>query len=493
MLGFGWRIPHIFYHACALLAILASVMFPQYAAAAPASQSRGAQTRHLSGSVVDSIGKPIAGAVVRIQSASGVTAAQSRTDAAGNFALELNPGTYQLSVDHAEFESAQRVVTIAAVSSPAPIVLAMKSSGALTLQGVTAQLNRARNDLSPETGSTAYRFDQPAIQRLPEGQDTALAQVLQQAPGVSQDSYGQGQEQIHINGENGGGVQYRVNGVFLPEAVTSFGELFSPRFVNSITLLTGVLPAQFGWRNEGVIDIHTKDGCSSGGPSNNNFSFAGGQHTTMQPSFEMGGCEGRFSYYVSGFYLQSDLGLQSPTSSPDPNNDRTYQGQGFANLSWLINPTTRLSLIAGTSVNHFQIPPEPGIPQQYELSGVPSYPSANVRESEFEQSYYDIVSLQGSIGADTTYQLAAFSRYYSLTYNPDPAGNLIYNGVAAKILHTSFISGLQEDTSYRLSSNDTIARGILFQQRGYRARRSCADLPGERRGADRHHSHLDRR
>lgn len=462
MLGFLRRIRLIFYHACALLAILASMMFPPHAAAAPASQSGASQTRRLSGSVVDSIGKPIVEAVVRIQSGSGATVAQSRTDASGNFAVELAPGTYQLSIDHAGFENAQRVVAIAAGANPAPLVLAMKSSGPLTLQGVTAQLNRARNDLSPETGSTAYRFDQPAIQRLPEGQDTALAQVLQQAPGVSQDSYGQGQEQIHINGENGGGVQYRINGVFLPEAVTSFGELFSPRFVNSITLLTGALPAQFGWRNEGVIDIHARDGCSGGGPSNNNFSFAGGQHATMQPSFEMGGCEGRFSYYVSGFYLQSDLGLQSPTSSPDPNHDRTYQGQSFANLSWLINSTTRLSLLAGTSVNYFQIPPEPGIPQQYELMGVPSYPSANVRETEFEQSYYDILSLQGSIGADTSYQLAWFNRYYSLTYNPDAAGDLIYNGVAAKILHTSFISGLQEDTSYRLTANDTIRAGFYF-------------------------------
>lgn len=449
------RVSLLSYHGCAILAILACVAFAPCAAAAPS-------TRHFSGTVVDSIGKPIADVVLRIQSSNGVTAAKSRSDASGHFALELMPGTYRLTADHAGFESAQRAITVGATFNPAPIVLALKSGGPLTLQGVTAQLDRARNDLSPETGSTAYRFDQPAIQRLPEGQDTALAQVLQQAPGVSQDSYGQGQEQIHINGENGGGVQYRINGVFLPEAVTSFGELFSPRFVNSITLLTGALPAQFGWRNEGVIDIHTKDGCSGGGASNNNFSFFGGQHTTMQPSFELGGCEGRFSYYVAGSYLQNDLGLQSPTASPDPGHDRTYQGQGFANLSWLINSTTRLSLIAGTSVNYFQIPPEPGIPQQYVLSGVPYFPSADVRESEFEQSYYDVLSLQGSFGADTTYQLAAFSRYYSLTYNPDPVGDLIYNGVAAKILHTSFISGLQEDTSYRLNSSDTIRGGFYF-------------------------------
>src|ERR1019366_7889019 len=96
------------------------------------------------------------------------------------------------------------------------------------------------------------------------------------------------------------------NDVFLPEAVTSFGEIFSPRFVHSITLLTGVLPAEIGYRNEGVIDIHTKDGCIEGGANQNNLEVYGGQRDTIEPSFELGGCKGRLSYYASGYYLRDD-------------------------------------------------------------------------------------------------------------------------------------------------------------------------------------------
>ena len=80
--------------------------------------------------------------------------------------------------------------------------------------------------------------------------------------------------------------------------MTSFGEIFSPRFVHSITLLTGVLPAEIGYRNEGVIDIHTKDGCIDGGPDNDNVEIYGGQRETVEPSFELGGCKGNFSYYL---------------------------------------------------------------------------------------------------------------------------------------------------------------------------------------------------
>ncbi len=335
----------------------------------------------------------------------------------------------------------------------------MEAERPLTLKMMAARLDQARNALSPETGSTAYRFDQQAITRLPEGENTDLSRVLVQAPGVSQDAYGQGQEQIHIHGENGGGIQYRINGVFLPEAVSSFGEIFSARFARSVTLLTGVLPAQFGFRNEGIIDIRTRDGCIDGGGS---AELYGGQRGTLQPSLTLSGCVGRLSYYLSGYYLQDDLGLQSPTPSPDPRHDSTNQGQGFAYLSYLIGPQTRLSLISGTAVNYFQIPPEPGLTPQYQLEGVSDYPSAIVKETETEQNHYAIVSMEGAAGDRIKYQFAAFTRYYTLEYDPDPIGDLIYNGVAAKIFHSGLINGLQEDTSYALDSHNSLHGGFYL-------------------------------
>jgi outer membrane receptor protein involved in Fe transport len=338
----------------------------------------------------------------------------------------------------------------------------MEAHKPLTLEVLAPRFERALNDLSPVTGSSAYRFDRESIERTPAGENTNLAQVLQQAPGISQDSYGQGQEQIHVHGENGGGIQYRVNDVFLPDAVTSYGEIFSPRFVHSITMLTGFLPAEIGYRPEGVIDIHTKDGCVDRGPELNNFELYGGQRNTIEPSFELGGCKGRLSYYASGFYLRDDLGLQPPTASASPNHDHTDQGQGFANLSYLIDSQTRLSLLTGTAVNYFQVPPEPGLTPQYVLKGAQNFPSSQVAESELEQNYFGVLALQGAIGENINYQLAAFSRYYALNYSPDPRLDLIYNGVAAKVLQSGFINGVQEDTSYKLDSHHTLGGGFYL-------------------------------
>ena len=414
----------------------------------------------IQGTVDDSLGRPLIGVEVLLRSRDGKIVVRALSDKNGKFTLHAPPGNLELTASKHDFQTA---ILLVVVSHPnKPILLTLIANKPLTMALLAPKFNRALNDLSPETGSSAYQFDRESIHRLPQGQNSTLAQVLQQAPGVSQDSYGQGQGQIHIHGENGGGIQYRVNDVFLPDAVTSYGEIFSPRFVHSLTLLTGVLPAEFGFRNEGVIDIHTKDGCVDGGAELNNLAIWGGQRETIEPSFELGGCRGRLSYYASGYYLRDNLGLQAPSATPSPNHDHTDQGQGFANLSYLIDSQTKLSLITGTAVNYFQIPPQPGLTQQFMLEGVPVYPSSQVDESELEQNYYGVLALQGAIGNRITYQLAAFSRYYVLGFDPDPKGDLIYNGIAAQILHTGLINGMQEDTSYKLDSRHTIGAGFYL-------------------------------
>jgi outer membrane receptor protein involved in Fe transport len=91
---------------------------------------------------------------------------------------------------------------------------------------------------------------------------------------------------------------------------------------------------------------------------------------------------------------------------------------------------------------------------------VTSYPnSADTSATEFEQNYYGVVALQGTRGK-LDYQLACFSRYYSLKYDPDPVADLAYNGIADRVLHTGFINGVQQDTSYHLSKQHTLEAGF---------------------------------
>ena len=94
---------------------------------------------------------------------------------------------------------------------------------------VSAQLDQARNALSPDIGSSQYQITAEDIQKQPLGASAPLSQVLLQAPGVVQDSYGG----VHVRGDHAN-LQYRINGVLLPESISGFGQTLDARTIKSI-------------------------------------------------------------------------------------------------------------------------------------------------------------------------------------------------------------------------------------------------------------------
>src|ERR1700761_8170301 len=64
---------------------------------------------------------------------------------------------------------------------------------------VTARrLDAARAAIQPELGASSYTLSAQAVQNLPGGENTQLSQVVLQAPGVTQDSFGQ----LHVRGDH---------------------------------------------------------------------------------------------------------------------------------------------------------------------------------------------------------------------------------------------------------------------------------------------------
>ena len=83
------------------------------------------------------------------------------------------------------------------------------SSGvSLDLDVISRRLDVARQQIQPSLGASVYNFSPQALENVPQGENAPLDQVLLQAPGVAQDSFGQ----IHLRGEHAN-VQYRLNGV----------------------------------------------------------------------------------------------------------------------------------------------------------------------------------------------------------------------------------------------------------------------------------------
>jgi len=318
---------------------------------------------------------------------------------------------------------------------------------------VTARLDQARDAIVPSLGASQYHVDQSQIATQSQGTDASFSQVLLRAPGVAQDSYGQ----LHLRGEHAN-LQYRINDVLLPEGISGFGQELDTRFIATADLLTGSLPAQYGDRTAGVVDIHTKSGASADGGS---VTLYGGSFDTFRPSFELGGTQGKLDYYFTGSFLSSDLGIENPTASRNAIHDHTEQFKGFGYFSYLIDETSRLNLIISDSHATFEIPNNPGQSPSFTLAGVPIFDSANLDENQTEDNAYAVVSYQKS-SLDGGFQLSAFTRQSGVHFAPDTAGDLIFNGVASAVKRNIFTNGVQLDGNWDVSENHTLRGGATF-------------------------------
>ncbi|HEX4118813.1 MAG TPA: Plug domain-containing protein [Rhizomicrobium sp.] len=139
---------------------------------------------------------------------------------------------------------------IALFASPALAQEATESTETVT---VTAEkLAAARNGIQTQTGASTYTITSKDIQAQPGGDNAQLNSVVLQMPGVAQDSFGQ----LHIRGEHNS-LQYRLNGIILPESISVFGQTLDPRLAESVRLITGALPAEYGLQAEGAWHVFT--------------------------------------------------------------------------------------------------------------------------------------------------------------------------------------------------------------------------------------------
>jgi outer membrane receptor protein involved in Fe transport len=223
-----------------------------------------------------------------------------------------------------------------------------------------------------------------------------------------------------------------------------------------MALLTGALPAQYGLRTAGVLDIQTKaDAFNNSG----SVSVYGGSHGTITTSVEYGGTAGQTQYFVSGRYFGSNLGIENPTSSNEAIHDRTAQEKGFLYLSTMIDPTSRLTFMSGVSNGSYQIPNNPGQTPNFTAFGVSNFDSAQLNEHQNEFNQFNVVAYQKSVD-DIDYQLSYFNRYSQLHFYPDPVGDLVFNGVSSDVYRQSVVNGIQEDTAWRVGFAHTLRFGF---------------------------------
>ena len=366
---------------------------------------------------------------------------------------------------------------------------------------VTAEsLSQARSGIQTQLGASTYTVTANDIQSQPGGENSLLNQVILQMPDVVSDSFGQ----FHIRGEHNA-LQYRIDGIILPEGISVFGQTLDPRLAESVQLITGALPAEYGLDTGGVIDITTKSGVFDQG---GHVSMYGGSHNELEPSFDFGGSSGSFNYFVSGDYMTNGIGIESPDSLHTPDHDRTKQWHGFAFLQDILDKNSSLTAILGTSNAMFEIPNLSG-PYEEQPGGVSStfdppsivglgplnansglnelqangqttYPSSELNERQREITHYGTLSYLHSEGP-LDFQLSVFGRYSSLFYTPgdttqEDIGELLYDGYAQTAYKRDEAYGTQDEGAYH-AGDHTIRFGVLYEADDLDSQTSTLALP----------------
>jgi outer membrane receptor protein involved in Fe transport len=362
------------------------------------------------------------------------------------------------------------VPATAPVSSTVPEV-----SPAEQLTQQNNSFDQARSNLFTTAGTTSDTLSHENIQNLPQGSNAPVEKIILQLPNVTQDSAASGL--FHVRNDHAN-VQFRINGVMLPDGVTGFGSVLDSSLIGSISLVTGALPAEYGLRTTGLLDITTRNDVFNNSGS---ISYYGGSRSAIQPSIEYGGtfgancpttstgapksqsCSGGVQYFFTGTYLQNREGIENPLPTLNPIHDFSQQERGFAYMSTFVDPWTRLTMMMGTATNAFQIPNTQNAPLNSAITppvlGASTFSSQFLNERQDEDTQFGVVALQRSVnGFDG--QLSYFTRYDNLHFMPDPTGDLLLNGIASDVSRQAYTNGVQGDASYVLTPAHTLRAGF---------------------------------
>jgi outer membrane receptor for ferrienterochelin and colicins len=344
----------------------------------------------------------------------------------------------------------------AAAAEPSPGDSGADSAALATVVVTAQRLNEARAAIETQTGASTYTITSDAIAATPGGENVQMNQVLLQAPDVVQDSFGQ----LHVRADHND-LQYRLNGIILPEGISVFSQTLSPRLISSLSLITGALPAEYGLRTAGVIDLSTNSGLLQPGGA---VSVYGGSFGTFEPAFEYGGSSGKYSYYISGDYKQDNVGIESPDGSTNPLHDQTKQVHGFGYFENIVDENDRLTLILGTSDDAFQIPNQRGLEPTLglDVNGQTTFLSDDLNETQHEAAQYAVLAWQHAAG-ELNWQTAVSARYTTLHFAPDWVGDLLFNGIAQDALKDDTAFAWQTDGSYKVGDAHTVRAGFFLQ------------------------------
>ncbi|HEX8097446.1 MAG TPA: TonB-dependent receptor [Pyrinomonadaceae bacterium] len=360
----------------------------------------GAQARigTVQGTVKDPNGALVSGASVTITQPVTGYRQTVQTDAQGGFKLVNVPfNTYRLRAEGPGFQPGEQAID---VESAVPLNVEMAIGVAAATANVTVTSDSSAMVEADRTSSDTD-ISQSILER-PTGAapSRGIENIVASAPGFVKDDNGR----LHPRGSESQ-VQYVVDGIPITDNLSAiFSTSLDARTLRTVEVLTGGIPAEFGDKVAGVVNVNTRSGLE--GPTQGGVTLSGGSFSTGEVGVDFSTHTKKFGFITNLSASTSKRFLDPPTLDNFHNFGRS--GKGFFRLDYQFNQKDSLRGTFTLGGSNFQVPNR----VQPQLSGQDQ--RERLRDSAQNFTYQHIFS-PTMLG-----QFSFFNRYSTakLTSNP---------------------------------------------------------------------------
>jgi hypothetical protein len=307
--------------------------------------AQAGSTGTIQGTVTDPTGAVVPGATVRIQNPVSQYARTATTDGQGDFQFTNVPfDSYHLTAHASGFRPGVQDVQVK-TAAPVTVTVKLNVSEASTTVQVTA------SDLINSSSSMETNIDQKAFSKIPlESVSSGLsALVTQTAPGVTADSNGM----FHGLGDHAEN-SFSVDGQPITDQQSkTFSNELPVSSVESLKVIEGAPPAEYGDKTSLVIKVTTKSGQGDTKPVGT-ATTSYGSFGTVKGGFSLGYGGQNWGNYLTLSALNSGRFLDSPEFSIF--HDKGNEENSFDRVDYTINPANSVHLNFNYSRSWFQTP-----------------------------------------------------------------------------------------------------------------------------------------
>jgi len=268
------------------------------------------------------------------------------TDAQGAFKLVNVPfNTYKVQAEAEGFQPAEQSIDL---ESTVPVNVDLSLSLEQTTAAVTITEGGAAV-LETDRTSSDTDINQTVLERpVGAAPSRAIESIVASTPGFVTDDNGR----MHPRGSESQ-VQYVVDGVPVTDNMSAiFSTSLDARTLRTVEVLTGGIPAEFGDKLAGVINVNTRSGLE--GPTQGGISFSGGSFSTGEAAADFSTHTKKLGFLTNLSASTSQRYLDPPTIDNFHNFGRT--GKGFFRVDYQFDANNSLRGVFNFGGSNFQVP-----------------------------------------------------------------------------------------------------------------------------------------